>query len=111
MNNVLEVQDQTERFSLSMRDWMLFQMVNSLITTLMETDGVDFDTAYKSARALVDCVSVAPAINVVTGKEGGVVIEHNDGMFTLIGVLDIGAGSKPTARVILGKHRPRIQIG
>ncbi len=111
MQKVVEVQDRAERFSLSMRDWQLFRMVKELIKAMMETNGGDFNTAYKTARVLMNCVSLSPSINVATGREGGVIIEHSEGMFNLIGAFEIGAGSKPTARLVLGEDKPRIRVG
>ena len=112
MNNMTEVQaqDQTQ-FSLSMKDWGLLKMVDTLTAHFMQRDGLDAKAAYTRAKALMGCVSFSPPVNVATGREGGVVVEYRDGALHFVGVFDIGPSSRPTAKVILGRNGLRIQIG
>jgi hypothetical protein len=112
MNNITEVQEQDRtEFTLPMQDWVLLQMVNTLAAEFMQQDGLDAKAAYTRAKALRGCVSFSPPVNVATGREGGVVVEYRDGMLNLVSVIDFEAGGRPTARVILGKDGPQIQIG
>jgi hypothetical protein len=112
MNNITEVQaqDQTQ-FSLSMQDWGRLQMVDTLTANFMQRDGLGAKAAYTRAKALMACVSLSPSVNVATGREGGVVVEYRGGALNLVGIFDIGPGSRPTAKVILGKNRLQIRIG